>query len=612
MRTTNRLLSILAAVWWVATIWGVVMALGAEGTMFPPLFAVPGYGSVGGLLGIRRPRSPIGWLLLGTASVPLLHAIIGLQAETQNGLALAGLALVLVLFPTGRPPTAWWLVPMTLVLGSWFAIGRLGLITFAGDFGLDVAVVVAGLALMVCGAAPFVRFRRARGVERAQLQWLGAAAGVAVIAAGVFAIGLVTDFDPLMGLGGLAAPFLVAFGIPGAILLAILRHGLFDIDRVLGRTVTYAIVIGVLTAAYGALVIGVGALVSLWGPSTEDLGVPLPVIATALVAVGFQPVRVRARRLADRLVYGKRQTPYEALAALSGAGVGDLLPAIARAATESTTARRAVVWLSNGVELRPGSVSPEDSPFPDPVACEGGEIPDTLDGGPALPLEHHGEVLGALSVHTAPGEAITEDDLRLLTDLAAHAAIVLRGALDAIPLPTGTVTFLMTDIEGSTRLWEEDAAVMGEAIRRHDALVRGAVTDAGGILIKWRGEGDSTFSVFTDAAAGVRGALAVQEAIRREPWRTGRPIRVRAALHTGEAELRERDYFGRTVNRCARLRALAVGGQTLVSAATRELVRDSLPAGLDIADLGERTLKDIAEPEHVFAVVAAAEPEPVG
>jgi len=169
-------------------------------------------------------------------------------------------------------------------------------------------------------------------------------------------------------------------------------------------------------------------------------------------------------------------------------------------------------------------------------------------------------------------------------------------------LPEGIVTFLMTDIEGSTRLWEEDPEAMGAAVRDHDLLVRRVVAEGGGVLIKWRGEGDSTFSVFTDAVGAVVTAVALQGALGSHSWPTPRPIRVRSALHTGEAELRERDYFGKTVNRCARLRALAEGGQTLVSAATRELVREELPGTLTIRDLGERTLKDMTEPERVYEV----------
>ena len=162
----------------------------------------------------------------------------------------------------------------------------------------------------------------------------------------------------------------------------------------------------------------------------------------------------------------------------------------------------------------------------------------------------------------------------------------------------------MTDIEGSTSLWEDDAETMAVALRTHDAMARRIVGDGGGVLVKWRGEGDSTFSVFTNAGQAVLTAMTLQEAIRGHDWGTVRPISIRAALHTGEAELRERDYFGQTVNRCARLRSLAKGGQTLVSAATRELAREGLSTELRFADLGQHQLKDVSEPEQVYEVTA--------
>lgn len=112
--------------------------------------------------------------------------------------------------------------------------------------------------------------------------------------------------------------------------------------------------------------------------------------------------------------------------------------------------------------------------------------------------------------------------------------------------------------------------------------------------------------MFTNATQAVQTAMTLQEAIRGHYWGTVRPISIRAALHTGEAELRERDYFGQTVNRCARLRSLAKGGQTLVSAATRELAREGLSPELRSADLGQYQLKDLSEPEQVYEVVATS------
>src|SRR5688500_15149274 len=158
-------------------------------------------------------------------------------------------------------------------------------------------------------------------------------------------------------------------------------------------------------------------------------------------------------------------------------------------------------------------------------------------------------------------------------------------------LPTGTVTFLFTDIEGSTQLWESYPEQARAALVRHDQIIEETVGRHGGSVVRPRGEGDSRFAVFPRATDAVKAAAAIQQALHSEPWPTPISLRVRVALHTGEADLREGDYYGSAVNRCARLRAVAHGGQALVSDATQELVSESLPEGLTLRDLGEHRLK---------------------
>src|SRR3954453_10108463 len=171
-------------------------------------------------------------------------------------------------------------------------------------------------------------------------------------------------------------------------------------------------------------------------------------------------------------------------------------------------------------------------------------------------------------------------------------------------LPTGTVTFLFTDIEGSTALGEQYPEAMRRALIRHDLLVEQVVAEHSGHVVRPRGEGDSRFAVFARATDAVAAAAALQQALHSEPWPTPLPLRVRLALHTGEADLREGDYYGSAVNRCARLRAVAHGGQALVSNATQELVNDTLPEDVSLNDLGEHRLKDLQRPERIFQVVA--------
>ena len=167
-------------------------------------------------------------------------------------------------------------------------------------------------------------------------------------------------------------------------------------------------------------------------------------------------------------------------------------------------------------------------------------------------------------------------------------------------LPSGTVTFLLTDIEGSTRRWEQDPEAMRATLVRHDALLMAGIERHGGVVVKSRGEGDSFFAVFARATDAVAAAADLQRALQAEAWPTDAPPRVRMALHTGEADLRQRDYFGTAVNRCARLRSAAHGAQIVVSESTYDLVRDSPLADISLTDLGEHRLRDLARPERIF------------
>ncbi len=164
-------------------------------------------------------------------------------------------------------------------------------------------------------------------------------------------------------------------------------------------------------------------------------------------------------------------------------------------------------------------------------------------------------------------------------------------------VPTGNVTFLLTDIEGSTRYWDASQSDMRAALARHDALLARDIERHGGDVLTERGEGDSFFAVFPTATGAVAAALAIQLAIGDEPWPERAPIRVRMALHTGEAG---QDVRGPDVNRSARLRSLAHGGQVLLSATTAALVRGELPDEASLQDLGLHRLRDLTIPERVF------------
>src|SRR3970282_642850 len=170
----------------------------------------------------------------------------------------------------------------------------------------------------------------------------------------------------------------------------------------------------------------------------------------------------------------------------------------------------------------------------------------------------------------------------------------------------GTVTFLFTDIEDSTRLGEEHPEARKRALGRHDAVLRAAIGTNRGHIFKT--VGDAFDAVFPTAPGALAAALAAQRALSAEPWEVPGGLRVRMALDTGVAEERDEDYFGPTLNRTARLLAAAHGGQILLSRTTYELMRDALPADVTLRDRGEHRLKNLTRPERIFQVVAAGVP----
>jgi predicted ATPase/class 3 adenylate cyclase len=171
-----------------------------------------------------------------------------------------------------------------------------------------------------------------------------------------------------------------------------------------------------------------------------------------------------------------------------------------------------------------------------------------------------------------------------------------------VELPSGTVTFLFTDLEVSTRLWDQEPEAMRAALARHDEILRVGVAAQGGHVVK--GRGDGVHAAFATADAAVRAAIDCELAMGAERWTVSEPLRARIGIHTGVAELRDGDYFGSAVNRSARLEAIAHGGQIVCSQATTDLARDVLAEGVVFVDLGEHRLRDLSRAERVFQVHA--------
>jgi class 3 adenylate cyclase len=173
-------------------------------------------------------------------------------------------------------------------------------------------------------------------------------------------------------------------------------------------------------------------------------------------------------------------------------------------------------------------------------------------------------------------------------------------------LPSGTVTFLFTDIEGSTARWEHQPEAMRAALARHDALIRATIHEHDGHVVKTMG--DAFHAAFVRAPDAVAAAAVAQRRLQAEPWSEIGPIRVRMAVHTGAAEERDGDYYGPPLNRATRLMSAGHGGQVLLSQPTYELVRDTPPDGVTFIDLGEHRLKDLIRPERVFQLAGTGLP----
>jgi predicted ATPase/class 3 adenylate cyclase len=186
---------------------------------------------------------------------------------------------------------------------------------------------------------------------------------------------------------------------------------------------------------------------------------------------------------------------------------------------------------------------------------------------------------------------------------------VMEGNASPFVLPTGTVTFLLTDVEGSSRLWEQAPAAMARAIPRHYELIDVAISAHGGVRPVEQGEGDSVVGAFSCASDAAAAAIDVQRAFAAEPWPDGIQVRVRIAIHTGEARLlNEGSYVGDVLNRAARIRAVGHGGQVLISAASTELLAGRIGGDSFLVDLGVHRLKDLGRAEHLWQLTDPERP----
>jgi DNA-binding SARP family transcriptional activator len=204
-----------------------------------------------------------------------------------------------------------------------------------------------------------------------------------------------------------------------------------------------------------------------------------------------------------------------------------------------------------------------------------------------------------VGVVPSPGlQALNDDIVRQHPDVGWAGSPTMDP--DSAHLPSGTVSFLFTEVEGSTRLWDESPDVMSHAMPFHDELLRDAVESQGGFIVK--NAGDGFHAVFATAHDAVTAAVAAQRSLLADDWNIAQTVRVRMGIHTGEAEVCDCDYSGGAVNRAERLKSVAHGGQIVVSGATEEVLHDALPEKYGFIDLGEHRLRDLGRPERLFQV----------
>jgi signal transduction histidine kinase len=424
----------------------------------------------------RQPKNTIGWVLLGIGVVGALGGILAGYAEyglkinpgSVPGpdvaeaivqpmwapvIGLVGIYLLL-LFPDGRLPSARWKKVAWLgaigIMGTWIMItilpgqiddapvanlkNPLGIEALRGFDPIVFAFIVLIPISIVASAVSLVqRFRRSQGTVRLQLKWLTAAGAVVAAAYG---LALLSSFaSTLSGVEGdplwLTIVQNIGVGtfilIPISIGIAILKYRLYDIDVVINKTLVYGLLAAFITAVYVAIVVGIGTAIG----SKRNLG--LSILATGIVAVGFQPVRERVQRLANRLVYGKRATPYEVLSEFSGGmshaiATEELLPRMARIVADGTGATQVAIW------LRVGSVLALEVSWPEGQETSRMSVTPVVEGDRvevngadgAVAVRHQGELLGVIAIAKPSGDSIKPAEMALLRDLASQAGLVLR------------------------------------------------------------------------------------------------------------------------------------------------------------------------------------------
>jgi signal transduction histidine kinase len=393
-----------------------------------------------------------------------------------------------------------------------------------------------------------MRLRRSRGDEREQLKWIAYAvvvSGTAVVLAALGSL-FVAHFPSWTGDAALGLGFGVA--LPAATGVAIFKYRLYDIDIVISRTVVYGSLAVFITAVYVGIAVGIGSLVGSGGKPN----LALSILATAIVAIGFQPVRERVQKVANRLVYGKRATPYEVLSEFSGRvaetyAADEVLPRMARVLQQGTGAESATVWLRGNTELRPAATYPEAPGLLKPLLMSNGTLPALPGATRAVEVRQQGELLGALSVTKRRGEALTPIEQKLVDDLAHQAGLVLKNVGLSADLRArlhelrASRQRLVSAQDVERRRLERD---LHDGAQQHlvalqvklglaEMLLLRDPTKAAGILGQIKGDADEALETLRDLARGIYPPLLADKglvvALESQARKATVPVRVESA-----------------------------------------------------------------------------------
>ncbi len=570
IRTSRRTIALtligLLLLLLVVTLW---LTIGDETTRAQDVpfilifvFGMLAFGAIGALLAVRTPSNPVGWLLLGVGLLLMFAVFLeeyAIRGSTDLSLPAVGWAamlstvvfapsvamivLALLLFPQGRLPSRRWRVviwilavgtitasfwntvqPDPILMADVLTIPNPLAVPALKGFGwvITPAAILILLSFLLALVSVVVRFRRSEGEERQQLRWLAFASLLVVgSVTALFVVALIWGDDSnwttvVFVLAGAA----IFVALPGSIAVAILRYRLYDLDLVIKKTVIFGITV-VLTMA-----VTLAFLFALSAPLADRAPDETIAVGITMLVIGFLvwPTWHLARRIGDRLVYGGRATPYEALTEFSGRlseaySTDDVLPRMATILGESTRAAEARVWLRLGGRYRSAAAWPDASGAAAEVAGDGDAIP-ALPGDQIVEVRHRGELLGALSVVSRANDPVGSDRVRLMHDLAAQAGLVLRNVRLIEELRASPQRLVAAQDQERRRLErnihdgaQQQLIALGVKLRLTDSLIERDSAKAHEMVQQLQAETQTAIDDLRDLARGIYPPLLADQGL---------------------------------------------------------------------------------------------------